>query len=197
MKTSPIIVERNMRFGLPGRCRKRDSPSPPKANRRYLRLTPLFLVLLLLLLISDSAMPQRHGRPYSASGVLSLQLEVSSQKETHYFSAYDLRKMPRSSLIATDTKTNESHLYEGVALERVAPTTTLGFQGSALEIQYDSHQTLTISGDDLDRQTQSIVADSVDGKPLPLDAPFSFVAELRGKPALPIVDVRSISVKSF
>ena len=197
MKTCPIIVERNTRFGLLGRCHKRGSPSPPKVNRRYLKLTPLFVVLLLLLFISDSAMPQRHGRPYSASGVLPLLLEVSSQKETHYFSAYDLRKMPRSSLIATDPKTNESHLYEGVALERVAPTTILGFQGRAIEIQYDSHQTLTISGEDLYRQTQSIVADSVGGKPLPQHARFDFIAEFRGKPALPIVDVRSISVRSF
>lgn len=196
METHQSIDEENTMLNSPRRSRKHGSASKPKLNRRHLEVKRLPPVLLLLLFIPIAAMPQKYGRPYSLPAIPELLLQVSVQKKTHYFSVYDLRKMPRSVVTATDPTTDQPHLYEGVALETVAPNATLGSEGASIEIEYGSHQTLTISASDLEPRTKSIVADTVDGKALSAYAPYDFVAKFRGKPALTIVGVRSIRVSA-
>lgn len=193
MKTHPTIAEGNMKLSFPGRYRKHVSSSMPELNSRYLGVKRIPLVLLLLLFVPTAAMPQRYGRPYGLATIPQLLLQVSVQKKSHYFSVYDLRKMPRSVVTETDPTTNQTHVYEGVALETI---TTLSSQGESIEIEYGSHQTMTISGSDLDIQTKSIVVDSIDGKPLPAYSPYDFVVKLRGKPALTITGVHRVAVKT-
>ena len=195
METHQSMDEENTTRNLPRLHRKQRSASTPELNRRHFGVKRSSSVLLLLLFIPAAAMPQKYGRPYSLPAIPELLLEVSVQKKTHYLSLYDLRKMPRSVVTATDPTTDQPHLYEGVALEKVVPIATLGSEGASIEIKYGSHQTLTISASDLEPRTESIVADTVDGKALSAYAPYDFVAKLRGKPALTIVGVRSIRVR--
>lgn len=181
----------NMRLNFRGRYRKHVRASKPELNSRYLGVKRISLVLLLLLFVPTAAMPQRYGRPYGLAAIPQLLLQVSVQKKSHYFSVYDLRKMPRSVVTETDPTTNQTHVYEGVALETI---TTLSSQGESIEIEYGSHQTMTISGNDLDTQTKCIVVDTIDGRPLPAYSPYDFVAKFRGKPVVIIVNIRSIRV---
>ena len=154
------------------------------------------LFLALSLFIPAAAMSQRYGRPYTLAERSELLLQVSVQKKTHYFGGFDLRKMPRSVVTETDPATHARHVYEGVALDQLVSATAPGSQGGSVEVEFGSHQSLTISENDLDPGTKPIVADTLDGKPLTGYAPHSFVAKLRGKPPLTINDVRRITVKA-
>ena len=153
------------------------------------------LVLLLSLFIPTAAMPQRYGRPYSLASIPQLLLQVSAQKKTHYFSVYDLEKMPRSILADNDPNTNQTHVYEGVALDRLVPTSGHHSKDERVDIEYGSHQRLTIPGSALDTSTELIVVDTVDGKRLSADAPYSLVAKFPRKPALRISGVHRVDVR--
>jgi hypothetical protein len=104
--------------------------------------------------------------------------------------------MQRSYVTLTDPATNRSHVNEGVAFEQLVANIGLASSGKSIEIAFDSHKTLTISGIDLDPQTRLIVVDTVDGKPLSGHAPYYLVAKSRGKPQQTIVDVQCIIIKS-
>lgn len=151
--------------------------------------------MLWLLCLPAAAWPQRYGRPYSLAAIPQLLLQINVQKKAHYFSVYDLRKMPRSVVTETDPTTKQTHVYEGVALDQLGSIGALGSGGGALKIEFGSHQTQTISGRDLETGTKLIVVDKVDGKPISPYAPYDFVAELRGKPALTLTDVQSITIQ--
>src|SRR5215469_1410744 len=141
-------------------------------------------------------MAQRYGRPYSLSeNPQVLLLEVKVQKQHYYFSTADLRKMQRSSITLTDPATHTSHVYEGVALDQLVPTTKRSLQGEMIDVAFGSHQTVTLSGPDLDPQSQLLVVDTIDGKPLPGYVPYYLTARLRGKPQT-IAEVRSINIRS-
>lgn len=195
METHPNIAGGNMRLNFPGRYRKHVGASTAELNSRSLGMKRISLVLLLLLFIPTAAMPQRYGRPYSLAAIPQLLLQVSVQKKTHYFSVYDLRKMPRSVLTETDPTTNQTHVYEGVALDRLVPTTRLNSAAETVEIEYGSHQTVTISGNDLDTRNKSIVVDTIDGKALPGYSPYDFVAKFTGKPAQIMTGVHRVTAK--
>lgn len=154
------------------------------------------LALLLLLFTPTALMPQRYGRPYTLAENPQLLLEIRVQKQARYFRVADLRKMQRSAVTLTDPATNTSHVYVGVALDQLIPNTALTSQGESIEIAFDSHKTVTISGIDLDPQTRLIVVDTVDGKPLSGHAPYYLVTKSRGKPQQTITDVQCITIKS-
>ena len=155
-----------------------------------------YLALLLLLFTPAASMAQRYGRPYTLAENPQLLLEIRVQQLDRYFRGSDLKKMQRSSVTLTDPATNRSHVYEGVALEQLVPNIGLASSGKSIEIAFDSHKTLTISGIDLDPQTRLIVVDTVDGKPLSGHAPYYLVAKSRGKPQQTIIDVQCITIKS-
>ena len=144
-----------------------------------------------------NATAQRYGRPYSLVETSPrLLLQVSVQKKSYYFRDSDLRKMPRSVVTETDSTTKQTHVYEGVAFEQLVAITALNSGGETLEIEFGSHQTQTISGNDLETRTKLIVVDTVDGKPISGYVPYDFVAEFRGEPTLTIINVRSINVRA-
>jgi hypothetical protein len=154
------------------------------------------LALLLLLFTPTASLPQRYGRPYTLAENPQLLLEIKVQKENRYFRVADLRKMQRSTVTLTDPATNVSHVYQGVALDQLVPNTVLSLQGGSIEVEFDSHKTLTISETDLDPQARLIVVDTVDGKPLSGHAPYYLLSRSRGKPQQTITDVQRITIKS-
>jgi hypothetical protein len=154
------------------------------------------LAFFLLLLSPVALMSQRYGRPYTLAESPQLLLQVNVQNESHYFRVSDLRKMQRLSVALTDPATHVSHVYEGVALEQLAPRGTLGSRGAVVEIEFGLHQTMIVSVSDLDPQTKLMVVDTVDGKPIAGHAPYYFVQEGPGKPPQKIVDVESITIRS-
>jgi hypothetical protein len=159
-------------------------------------MTRQCLVLLLALFIPTVSVAQRYGRPYSMAESPQILLLVKVDKNHHYFRPADLRRMQRAVVTQTDPITNSSHTYEGVPLEQLVSNAVLALPGEVIEIEFDSHQTLTISGPDLDLQTKPIIADTVDGKPLSGDAPYCFVAKARYKPVQTITGVQTITIKS-
>jgi len=156
----------------------------------------LTALLFISLFIPTASMAQRYGRPYSLAESPQILLLVKAEKNHHYFRPSDLRKMPRSQVTETDPVTNLTHTYEGVALDQLLPGTVLTSPGEVIEIEFDSHRTLTLSATDLDLQSKPIIADTVDGKPLTGDAPYCFVAKPRAKAVQKIKEVQTITVKS-
>ena len=152
------------------------------------------LALLVLLLAPAAAMSQRYGRPYTLAESYPLYLEVKIQDRNHYFSPWELQKMPRTAVTLTDPATNIAHVYEGVALERLVPN--VAPQGEIIQIDFGSHQTLLLSGTDLDPEAKPLVVDTVDGKPLPGHVPYYLLEKCRGKRLQKIPEVRCITVKS-
>lgn len=168
---------------------------PRQLDRRRTGVKRPSLLILLLLFIPNAAMPQRYGRPYGLAEIPQLLLRVSVQKKTHYFSVYDLQKMPRSVVTETNLRTKQTHVYEGVDLGQLVAITTLNSGSETVEIEFGSHQTQTIPGIDLDTRTTLIVADTVDGKPISQNVPYDLVTVFHGRPTLVLNNVRSISVK--
>jgi len=155
--------------------------------------------LLVLLLAPAAVLPQRYGRPrpYTLADNSPLYLEIKVQDKSHYISPWDLQKMPRSTVTLIDPVTKTSHIYQGVALDRLAPETAAasGSGAGSIQIDFGSHRTLTLSGTDLDPKAKLIVIDTVDGKPLPGRVPYYLLEKPRGKPLEKITDVRCITVK--
>jgi len=104
--------------------------------------------------------------------------------------------MPRTVVTGTDPTTNQTHVYEGVALEQLMAVTTLSSGGETVEIEVGSHKTQTIYRNDLESGTRLIVVDTVDGKPIPRYAPYDLVTEVSGKPTLTIINVRCIRIRA-
>ena len=154
------------------------------------------LAAVVLLLAPVAATSQRYGRPYSLAENPQLILEVRVENEHRYFRLSDLRKMQRSTVIVADPVTRTTHVYEGVALERLVPNAAWRAQGEAIEIGFGADKTLTIAADDLDPQTKLIVVDTVDGKPLSGAAPYYLVTKPRSKPEQAIAHVRYITLKA-
>ena len=152
------------------------------------------LALVVLLLAPTALLPQRYGRPYSLAETSPSYLQIKVQDKSHYFSSSDLRKMQRSSVTVVDPATNASHVYEGVALERLLPAPAS--EGASIQIEFGAHQTLVISGTDLDPQAKMLVIDTVDGKLLSGHVPYYLLEKCRGKPQQKIIEVRSITLKS-
>jgi hypothetical protein len=107
-----------------------------------------------------------------------------------------LKKLPRTVITITDPVTNSPHAYEGVALEQLLPT-AVPTSNELFEIEFASHQKITIEGGDLDTQTKSIIADTVDGRPLTGESPYWFVAKSRYKGLQKITNVGDCHCEVF
>ena len=153
------------------------------------------LALIALLLTPVASFPQRYGRPYTLAENPQFLLEIKAQNKTHYFRVADLRKMHRTDITMTDPATHASHVYEGVSLDQLLPPLTLASTGQTIKIDFGSHQTLVLSGIDLDPDSKLIIIDTVDGKPLAGSAPYYLFEKLRGKPLQSVADVRSITLQ--
>ena len=153
------------------------------------------LLLLLPLVTSTTCMAQRYGRPYTLAQSPQILLLVKTDKNHHYFRPSDLKKLPRTVVTIADPVTNSPHTYEGVALDQLLPGTVLTSPGTVIEIEFDSHQKITIPTSDLDTQPKAIIADTIDGKPLSGDAPYWFVAKYRDKAVQKVTEVETITVR--
>lgn len=156
----------------------------------------LCLALLWLLFAPAVTLAQRYGRPYSLAENPQVLLEVNVQKQHHYFRAADLRKMSRSFVTLIDPATHVSHVYEGVALDQLLPATARSLQDERIDVAFGSHQTVTFAGSDLEPQSQLLIVDSVDGKPLIGHVPYYVIARPRGKPQQTMADVQCITIHS-
>lgn len=153
------------------------------------------LALIALLLTPAASFPQRYGRPYTLAENPQFLLEIKAQNKTHYFRVSDLHKMHRTSITMIDPATHASHVYEGVALDQLLPLLTLASTGQTIKIEFGSHQTLILSGIDLDPDVKLLVIDTVDGKPLAGSSPYYLFEKPRNKPLQTIADVRCITLQ--
>ena len=154
------------------------------------------LAFVLLLFSPTELLPQKYGRPYTLAENPQLLLQIRVGNKSRYFRASDLRKLQRSVVTATDSTTNTSHVYEGVALEQLVPRSALTSEGGSIEIEYDNHKRLIIPQTDFGSQAKLIVIDTMDGKLLSGYAPYYFAEKPPGKPSQTIANVRCITVKS-
>jgi len=90
-----------------------------------------------------------------------------------------------------DPGTNVSHIYEGVALDQVVPSSVLASPGEQIEVEFGSHQTLTISAIEVDTSAKAIIADTIDGKPLSGDTPYWLVFKSRDRGLQKIINVQT------
>jgi hypothetical protein len=156
----------------------------------------LSFALLLSLLIPSATLPQRYGRPYNLVSNSQLLLQVSVQKKNRYLSVDDLRKLPRIVVVEVDPATHQSHRYEGVALDKLLPPADPNASSESLEIEYASHQTATISGNDQNALTKSIVVDTIDGKPLAGYAPYELLETHQSKRAVLLAGLYHLTLKT-
>jgi hypothetical protein len=156
------------------------------------RLLP---ILLLSIVVPSACMAQRYGRPYTLAQSPQILLLVKTDKNHHYFRPSDLKKLPRTVVTMADPVSNLPHTYEGVALEQLLPSGGALTPNGLIEIEFDSHQKITIPTIDLDTQPKVIIADTIDGKPLSGDAPYWFVAKSRDKAVQKVTDVETITVR--
>jgi hypothetical protein len=154
-----------------------------------------FRVLLLLLLAPAAAFSQRYGRPYRLAEDPQLLLQIRVDNKSRYLRAADLRKMQPSVVTESDPATKAPHIYEGVTLDQLVPAAALASQRERIEIEFGSHQNITISALDLDSQIKPMVVYMVDGKPISGHAPYYFVIKSRGKPVETIAGVQCIAIE--
>jgi len=145
---------------------------------------------------------QRHGRADAIQNYIRggpsepiLLLQIQFQEKRSYFRHSDLRKMQRSAVALTDSATGITHTYEGVDLDTLIPATAYGSVPKIIEVSFGSHQTRTISSNDLDPATRPLLADTVDGKQLSGYTPYYFVAKTRQDDSAPIENVKLIAIK--
>jgi hypothetical protein len=154
-------------------------------------------LLLLALFMPAATMAQRYGRPYTLAEISDrLLLEVSVGNKDTYVRDSELRKMPRSTVTETNPTTNQKHVYEGVALDQLVPK-DVNSKKEIIEIEYGSHQKEIIYANELGTGTKLMIVDTVDGKPISWYAPYDFMAEFHGKPAVTMARVYRVSVKNI
>jgi hypothetical protein len=158
-------------------------------------------VLTFLLLISPAVFAQRGGRPEALQIYLGqnrnprLLLQVKYEKTRLYFRFSDLQKKMRSTVTLIDPATGQSHMYEGVRIENLAPGGVLNRESGSLEISTEHKKKVTIRCSDVDFKTPPIVADTVDGKKLTGYVPYYFVAQAREGVEAALRNVKMIEVK--
>ena len=118
-----------------------------------------------------------HGRPHRQEERAPFLLEVRVHHRSHYFGASDLRKIPRCVITQTDAATNVSHVYEGVKFQQLLASVMVTPRPEIITIEYGSQQMATISEADLDGQTQPMVVDTIDQRPLAGPAPYGFITK--------------------
>jgi hypothetical protein len=141
-------------------------------------------ILVLLALSSSCAFPQRHGRPDAVENYMKsmrpLNQELSLNFEaTHswvYFHLKDLRQMKRTTVRVTDPITHVATAYEGVSLNELLPDGLANYKLEVFREFWAFRDKRVLSSEDLNMESETIVADTVDGKKLVGETPFCFVA---------------------
>ncbi len=163
-----------------------------------LRYCSTLIVLFFCALVASA---QRHGRADAIQNYMGpkspqLLLQVKVQGKRLYFRPAELRKMQRSVATFTDAATGTTHTYEGVNFESLIPNMGSRSESENIEVSFGSHQTMTILGADLDPSSKPMVVDTVDGKQITGYVPYYFIAKTRRDSAVPIKNVKLLSVKA-
>ena len=143
------------------------------------------VVLIFLLLTSSSVFAQRGGRADALQNYLGqnrnprLLLQIKYAKKRLYYRLSDLQKKPRLTLTLLDSSSGQSHVYEGVSIEHLAPAGALSRESGTLEVSPEHKKKLNIICANVDFQTTPIVADRVDGKRLTGYVPYNLVVKAR------------------
>jgi hypothetical protein len=153
------------------------------------------LVLFLLFSFPATLLAQRYGRPYTLAENPQLLLQIKVERNHRYFRVADLRKMPRIELTQKDPLTGQTHTYDGVPLEQLVPASLLTSAGETLEVEFGAHQSLLLSGAELDSGVKAMVVDTIDGRPLSGEAPYYLLVKVRSKAPQAIPNVACISLK--
>jgi hypothetical protein len=101
-------------------------------------------------------------------------LEVRVDNRAHYFDISDLKAISRCVVAQTDAATNVSHVYEGVRFQQLLASVKVTTKPEIITIEYGSQKLATISEAHLDAQTQPMVVDTEDKRPLAGPAPYGF-----------------------
>ena len=135
-------------------------------------------VLMFLILCSLPLFAQRGGRADALQNYLErnrsprLLLQIKYEKKRLYYRFSGLQKKARSTVTLTDPSSGQSHEYEGVSIEELAPAGALNHESGILGASAEHKKKLTILCSDVDFQTTPIVADAIDGKKLTGYAPI-------------------------
>jgi len=140
--------------------------------------------LAFLLLFPMCVSAQRHGRPDAVQNYMKSQrplnpqlaLELEPAHRWIYFHLTDLRQMKRTTVSSTDPVTQVTTSYEGVSLSELVPN---GFVNDRFEVFRESwgfRDKRVSRSDDLNTESVSIVADTINGKRLVGETPFCFAA---------------------
>jgi hypothetical protein len=139
-------------------------------------------VFLLVAVLSGVALGQRHGRADSVQNYYSsqripnpiLNIDTKATNKTwQYFRGSALLKMNRTAFEVTDPKTHSKNVYEGVSLQELVP----GSRDSFLQVYSDrSFRDKRVALDpSLSKQSEVLVADTMDGKRLSGDHPYCLI----------------------
>jgi hypothetical protein len=140
--------------------------------------------LVLFTLFPMCAFAQRHGRPDAVQNYMKsarpLNQELSLNFEaTHswvYFHLKDLRQMKRTTVRVTDPATHLTISYEGVSLNELVPDGLANDRFEVFKESWGFHDKRALWSDDLNMESEMIVADTINGQKLAGETPFYFAA---------------------
>jgi hypothetical protein len=104
--------------------------------------------------------------------------------------------MLRTEIVLEDAMTRIAHKYEGVKLEYLFSGAGLRFGSETIEVSYGHHQKMTILDSAIASDSQTLVADTIDGKRLTGYVPYFLIIQSRAGQRFtqPLKDVKLISV---
>jgi DMSO/TMAO reductase YedYZ molybdopterin-dependent catalytic subunit len=163
------------------------------------------LVATLLLALGPLSMAQQPVAAKAATGPSELTIGGAVPTPLHV-TAEDLKKMPRKTLRVENTHAGRTEVYEGVPLAALLQKAGVPqgeqVRGPAMtsyvlvEAADDYHVIFSLAELDSSFQdSEVLLADTMDGAPLPTDqGPFKLVAPREKRPARWIKMVKSITV---
>jgi hypothetical protein len=143
--------------------------------------------LLLLMLLPMCAIAQRHGRADSVQNYTKsmrpsnpeLAVNFSTTHKWVYFHLTEVRKRNRTTVSTTDPATHVTNTYEGVSLNELVPNGLTGYRFEVFKGAWAFRDKRVLSSDDLNMESEVLVADTINGKKLAGDSPFNFVAKTK------------------
>ena len=163
------------------------------------------LLLALFAVLSPVSMAQQSGQAKAATG--PSEFKVTGAVATPLtVTAEDLKKMPRKTVRVENAHAKRTEVYEGVPLEALLQKAGVPqgeqVRGAAMtsyvlvEAADDYHVIFSLAELDSSFQdSEVLLADTMDGTPLPLDqGPFKLVAPHEKRPGRWVKMVKSISV---
>jgi hypothetical protein len=140
--------------------------------------------LALAMLLPLCAAAQRHGRPDAVQNYMKssrpsnpqLALKFEASHKWTYFHLTELRQMKRTTVSVIDPITHAATSYEGVRLSDLVPDGVASYRFEVFKQSWGFRDKRVMSSDDLNMESDTIVADTINGRKLVGDNPFCFAA---------------------